>query len=192
MVYVGKLTRPYLDREMVEFFRSARELEAGLAFLVVTQSPPETILDEFARSEIPDSDFRVTEAPAERVGSYLAEADFAICFCRPTLPLIAASPTKIGEYLTAGLPVVSSPGLGDVGALIADREVGAVVDDFSEAAYAAAARRLQELARDQQAAERCRRVAEEEFSLSEVGVPRYHELYCRVARTSRDEGLLPR
>ncbi len=181
MIYVGKLTRPYMERAMVEFFLAARRLDPALVFVVVTQANPETIASEFRRAEIPASDYRITRAAPDEIGAYLAAADFAICFCHPTLSLMAASPTKIGEYLTAGLPVVSGPRVGDVDTLLAERQVGVVLDSFSPSEYEAAARKVRRLAADPEVAERCRQVARDEFSLAEVGIPRYDMLYRSVA-----------
>jgi hypothetical protein len=114
-------------------------------------------------------------------------ADFAVCFCRPSFARIASSPTKVGEYLGAGLPLASGPGIGDVEELMREREVGVVVDAFDERAYARSAKRLRELASDPAARARCREVANEVFSLEEVGIPRYDELYRRLAPTNESD-----
>ncbi len=53
IVYVGKLTAPYMDREMVEFFAVARRSDPKLAFLVLTQAPPASIEAELDRAGIP-------------------------------------------------------------------------------------------------------------------------------------------
>jgi len=181
MVYVGKLTEPYMDREMVEFFAVARQRDPGLAFLVLTQAPAESIRSELVRAGIPDADYRILRAEPAELGSYLRLADFAICFCRPTPARIASSPTKLGEYLAAGVPVASGPGIGDMDEILDGRGVGVIVDPFGEPGYERAAKRIRELAADADARARCRAVAREVFSLDEVGIPRYDGLYRRLA-----------
>jgi glycosyltransferase involved in cell wall biosynthesis len=181
MVYVGKLTAPYMDREMVEFFAVARRAEPELAFLVLTQAPPESIEAEFERAAIDARDFRITRAAPDELGTCLQLADLAICFCRPTFARIASSPTKIAEYLAAGLPVVSGPDIGDVDALVNGRAVGAIVDSFSPHDYERAAAAVQELRNDSGCAVRCRSAAEEEYELEAVGVARYDRLYREIA-----------
>jgi glycosyltransferase involved in cell wall biosynthesis len=119
------------------------------------------------------------------VGAYLAAADFAICFCHPKPSLIAASPTKIGEYLAAGLPVVSGPDVGDTDTILRDERAGVIVHDFGDEAYERAAAEILELAADGQSRARCRHVAERVFSLREVGIPRYDALYRQIAATGR-------
>jgi glycosyltransferase involved in cell wall biosynthesis len=181
MVYVGKLTEPYMDREMVDFFAVARRLDPALAFLVVTQAPPASIRSELARAGIPNSDYRITRSEPAELGDYLAMADFAINFCRPSFARIASSPTKVGEYLGAGLPVVSGPGIGDADEVLEGRDVGVLVDEFGEPGYERAAQRIRELGADPDGRARCRAVAREVFSLEQVGIPRYDLLYQRLA-----------
>ena len=186
MVYVGKLTEPYMDREMADFFTVARRLDPELAFVVLTQAPPASMVSELVRAGIPDSAYRITRADPAAVGGYLAMAEFAICFCRPTFARIASSPTKIGEYLGAGLPVVSGPGIGDGDELLSGRGVGVIVEGFCERGYEDAATEILALASDPACRARCREVARDVYSLEEVGIPRYDRLYRRLAKTTGD------
>ena len=142
MAYVGKFTGRYMEREMVEFFVAARRVRPDLFFLTLTQSDPEVLSREFARLGIGSEDYLITSASPDEVGRYLAGVDFATCFYQPKFSEIAASPTKVGEYLGAGVPVVATAGIGDVDDLIADREVGVLIGDFTPAAYAAAAEQI--------------------------------------------------
>jgi glycosyltransferase involved in cell wall biosynthesis len=184
MIYVGKLTGVYMDREMADFFVAARRKRPDLALLVLTQSPADSIVDELRRAGVPEEAYRIASAPADQVGEYLAASDFAICFCHPKPSLIAASPTKIGEYLAAGLPVVSGPRVGDTDTILREEQAGAVVDKFEEPAYERAAVEILALADDPATRARCRGVAERVFSLHEVGVPRYDSLYRQIAAMS--------
>jgi glycosyltransferase involved in cell wall biosynthesis len=181
MVYVGKLTGVYMDREMADFFAVARQHEPELAFLVLTQSPADSIVDELRRSGVGEDAYRITQAPSSEVGTYLAASTFAICFCHPKPSLIASSPTKIGEYLAAGLPVVSGPDVGDTDTILREREAGIVVESFDDATYERATQQMLALAGEPGIRERCRAVAQSVFSLDEVGIPRYDALYREIA-----------
>jgi glycosyltransferase involved in cell wall biosynthesis len=184
MVYVGKFTGRYLEREMVEFFDVSRQVQPGLKFLVLTQSESRVIVRELDRRDIPATDYFITRAAPDEVGRYLAAADFAICFYRLEFSEIAASPTKIGEYLGAGLPIVSTAGVGDTDELIRAHEVGAVVEELSPGAYHEAAAAIVRLLEDATTAERCQRVAREHLSLRTVGIPSYDRVYREVAALS--------
>src|SRR4051794_17088139 len=183
MVYVGKFAGNYLEREMVEFFSVARKSRPDLLFLVLSQADPTPIAAEFGRLRIPECDFRITRADPREIGRYLAVADFGLAFYQPGFSKIATSPTKVGEYLGAGLPVLATAGIGDVDELLASTDVGVLVDGFSLADYTEAARRMQALLDDPGVRDRCRAVAHAGFSLTDVGVPRYDYLYRQVAGT---------
>jgi glycosyltransferase involved in cell wall biosynthesis len=181
LVYVGKFTGWYMEREMVEFFAAARRERPELLFLVITQSEPEIIEREFKRAKIAQEDYRVTRVAPDDVGRHLQVAELGISFVRPTRSKISSSPTKIGEYLGAGLPVVSTAGIGDVDSLLIDESVGVLVGAFEPSSYDAVAREAFALASDPAARERCRRVARTRLSLEEIGIPRYDQLYRAVA-----------
>jgi glycosyltransferase involved in cell wall biosynthesis len=184
MAYVGKFTGRYMERQMVEFFSVARSVRPGLLFLVLTQIERGVIVREFEQLGIAASDYVVTSARPDEVGRYLSAADFAVCFYHPRFSEIAASPTKFGEYFAAGLPVVSSRGIGDSDAILSENRVGVLIDRFGQAAYEAAAREILKLVDDAHCAERCRSVARRHLSLRDVGIPRYDSLYRRVAVAS--------
>ncbi|MFL5902036.1 MAG: glycosyltransferase [Solirubrobacterales bacterium] len=180
MVYVGKFTGWYMEREMADFVAAARRAEPELLFLVVTQADPAPMLRELDRCEIGPADYRVLRAEPGEIGRYLAAADVGLSFVRPCFSKIASSPTKIGEYLAAGLPIVSTAGIGDVDALLRENSVGALVEDLSSAGYEVAATTVRQLRQDPAARRRCATVARENLSLREVGIPRYDALYRHI------------
>jgi glycosyltransferase involved in cell wall biosynthesis len=181
LIYVGKFTGWYMEQEMADFFAAAREEIPGLLFVVVTQADREPALAALAARGVGPEDFRITSSGPGEIGRYLAAADAGISFIRPCLSKISSSPTKIGEYLGAGLPVVSGLGIGDVDELLSAEGAGVLVPEFTDDAYRAAARRVAELVADERTRTRCRELARRELSLDEVGIPRYDRLYRRLA-----------
>ena len=183
LIYVGKFTGWYLEREMVEFFAAARELVPDLLFVVLTQSDRAIIEREFARLGIRSADYRLTRVEQREVGRYLMAAQLGLSFVRPCPSKVSSSPTKIGEYLAAGLPVISTAGIGDVDELLTGSDVGVLVRSFTEESYRAAAREAAELSEDPETRERCRAVARERLALDAVGVERYDRVYRSVAES---------
>ena len=111
----------------------------------------------------------------------LAAADFAFCFIKPGYSKMSSSPTKIGEFLASGLPVLCNAGIGDTDDLLVANRVGVVVATFSRESYIQALRDIEELAADVTLRQRCRAVARQYFDLGAIGGARYHSLYVRVA-----------
>lgn len=185
MVYVGKFSGWYMEQEMVAFHRAAREVIPDLHFLILTQEDPAPVEQAFARHGADPADHTITSAAPEDVGRHLAAADFAISFIRPDPSKASSSPTKVGEYLGAGLPIVATAGVGDVDELLAEHRTGVLVDvaTMSAEAFTDAARAMQQLLAEPDVADRCRRTASERLSLATVGIPAYDRLYRRLAAT---------
>jgi glycosyltransferase involved in cell wall biosynthesis len=180
MVYAGKLGGWYMAREMVDFFCVARRHLPGLRFLVLTQSALTTIRGEFARKSLDPGVYRCLRVAPDDLPAYLRMADFAISFITPSFSKIASSPTKMAEYLAAGLPVVYNAGIGDLDGLQPER-VGVLVTAFDERDYHRVIREMQVLLRDRQAtALRCHWVAERYFGLATIGIPQYLKLYAAL------------
>jgi glycosyltransferase involved in cell wall biosynthesis len=181
LAYVGKFTGRYMDSEMVDFFAQARRRVPDLFFLIVTQADRGLIEAELRRSSVSTADYLITQTEPEDLGRYLSVASAAVYFYRHSFSEIAASPTKVGEYLGAGLPVVSSSQVGDIDGILEDNRVGVLVNDFSPAVYDAATEQIMNLVAEPATAERCKEVARRHFSLEDVGLPRYDRVYRTVA-----------
>jgi glycosyltransferase involved in cell wall biosynthesis len=180
IVYVGALGNTYLPREMAEFFAAAKAADARVFPLILTQSRPEIIREHLAACGFQPSDYQIGFATAAELPSYLASSDIAISFVRPGRSRIAASPTKFAEYLAAGLPVISTRGIGDLDAQIENARVGVLLDGLDRDSYRRAFEAVQALRRDDELPRRCRALAVSEYDLHTVGGVRYARLYARL------------
>jgi glycosyltransferase involved in cell wall biosynthesis len=105
-----------------------------------------------------------------------------VSFIKPCFSKLSSSPTKIGEYLASGLPIVTNRGIGDVDELILRKRVGVLVDSFDGRAYRKALEEsLSWLGNGKDLRGHCQQVANEEFSLDLIGRRRYRQVYDRVA-----------
>jgi glycosyltransferase involved in cell wall biosynthesis len=187
LVYVGKFSGWYMAREMAQFFVRAREVIDGLRLLVLTQGDGEEIERALRAAGATSSCWTVASAPHDAVGMHLAAADAAISFIRPSPSKASSSPTKIGEYLAAGLPVVSTAGIGDLDSQLTP-DIGVLVSAHDEATHRAAAGALRLLMDEPDTTRRCRATAHRLFSLDEVGALRYRELYDEVSKSRSSPG----
>lgn len=181
MVYVGKFSGWYMASEMARFFAVASAADERVRFLVLTQSDRGLIEQELMSLGCDPSTFHIDRVPPTKVGDYLAAADFGISFIRPSPSKIASSPTKIGEYLAAGLPIVTTAGIGDVDEQISKHSCGVSIDHHSDDVYLDAFFKMRELIAQTDISARCSATADEELSLEKVGIPRYRRLYRAIA-----------
>jgi glycosyltransferase involved in cell wall biosynthesis len=99
---------------------------------------------------------------------------------------MATSPVKIAEYLACGLPLVINAGIGDSDAMITAERIGALVSNFNENEYVAAANVIEGLVGyPDQTRGRAREIAERLFDVRRVGVQRYGRLYENVLASQK-------
>lgn len=173
LAYLGSLGSWYMLEEMLGFFEVYASRAADARFLFVTADAPEAIQAAARARGIDPELLVIVSATREEVPALLAAADLGIFFIRPVFSKTASSPTKMGEMLAVGLPIVTNAGVGDVTAMVEGMACGVVVNRFDKASYSAALDELQSLAGN--AAQRRNR-ALPWFDV-ELGIERYDRIY---------------
>jgi glycosyltransferase involved in cell wall biosynthesis len=147
---------------------------------VLTTAPAEETAERIARLGISDRDFWVGAASPQDVPDHLVRATAGIFFLKGSFSQIGVSPTKIPEYLAAGIPVVATAGVGDSDQLLTTGRVGVVVRALEPGAYREAAESLNTLLDDPALSLRCMAAARAQFDLESIGGPRYRRVYERL------------
>ncbi len=181
LIYAGSVTGLYLLEEMGRFFLTLRALEPRAFLRILTMSSAAEAGERLRSVGLQPEDFWIGRVSPPEVPRYLQRARLGLSFRKPTFSQIAASPTKIAEYLAAGLPVVSNAGIGDVDDLLESEGVGVVVRGFTVAELTRAAERAHALANDASVRIHCIEVARRDFDLHTVGGKRYANVYGRLA-----------
>ena len=131
--------------EMLEFFRVYTSRYPGARFLFVTQDPPDLIRNEARTREVDRDRLIIRSASREEVPEFVASADLGIAFKQPSFSAKACSPTKMGEMLAVGLPIVTNAGVGDVEQMVEDMQCGVAIREFSPESYARAVDQIESL-----------------------------------------------
>jgi glycosyltransferase involved in cell wall biosynthesis len=171
--YLGSWGSWYLTGEMLDFFKVQLERDPAATFLVVSREPRDRIVAEAASRGIPTDRMIVHPASRADVPKLVAAADYGLFFIMPVFSKKASSPTKMGEFLSLELPVVTNGGVGDVEGILAETGAGVVVRSFDSAGYRQALDALTALKPDMK---RWRSAARRWFDLA-TGVERYDAIY---------------
>ena len=143
---------------------------------------------------------RAGESPTERLGvgedviisashsempQLVRESHFGIAICKKdnAVSLTAAVPTKIGEFLASGRPVVVSNGIGDLDQLLQDTQTGVIIEHGQS--LGAVAKQIIQLIEDPNTPMRCRELAVQKFDM-ERSIQRYLGIYERMLNRSND------
>ncbi|HUQ32935.1 MAG TPA: glycosyltransferase [Pyrinomonadaceae bacterium] len=180
IVYAGSLTGLYLVEEMGRFFMAVKARRPDAFLRILSGSEPEASATAFKRIGLGIDDFWIGSVTPAEVPKYLSQAQLGVSFRKPTFAQIAASPTKIPEYLAAGVPVVGNAGIGDMDELIEQERVGVILRAFDEQAFERAAEQALTLLEDEDVQARSVRVAHQYFDLKSIGGRGYINVYERL------------
>jgi len=174
--YLGSVGTWYMADEMLDFFNAYRKLHANAVFLFITPDKPEYIHVLCENKSIPLSQVRVFRAQRNEVPAFASISTFSLFFIKPAYSKKASSPTKQGELMGLGIPIVCNAGVGDTSEIVEKYNSGVVVQEFTEAAYLKAIQEIESLYFDP---EKLRFGAKDYFDL-DLGVQRYLGVYEKL------------
>ena len=172
--YVGSIGTWYMLEEMLDFYAVYRTQQSRSSFLFISAEPKERILEVSRMKGIPENEIVVQAVAHKEVSAHVALFDLSVFFILPSYSKKASSPTKQGELMAMGIPIVCNNGVGDTAELIKKYSAGSVVDEFNENAYLQAIHELTTFDKTE-----AMKGANEYFSLVE-GVRRYNEIYTHL------------
>lgn len=177
LVYAGSVTGLYLLDEMAGFYLTIARRNPDARLRILTASSPQHTADRLLQAGLTAGQFTIGSATPDEIPEFLRRAKVGLSFRLPTISQIAASPTKIPEYLEAGIPVISNAGIGDTDMIIEGNRVGVIIRDLSDNGYRDAVDKLIALMADPSLSARCRETAKRYFDLQTVGGPSYRNAY---------------
>ena len=135
---------------------------------------------ESNKSQIGVGESKVFLSSQTGMATLIPNYSFGVSVCKldagPSLS--AAMPTKIGEFLACGRPVVVNKGLGDMDQFFEEFNVGVTLDGTSTNLVESSTK-LAGLLSDSETPHRCRALAEKYFSM-DVGASKYLNLYSQI------------
>lgn len=126
IIYSGKLIGFWHKKEEIfSLMASLIAIDDSIFFLCIT--PDDKAAEELIKkNHLPGKNIKVFYSSYMDINKYLCAADYALILRDNIMTNNVASPTKIAEYLLAGLPVVTNPGIGDYSAFISSNNLGVV------------------------------------------------------------------
>lgn len=135
--YVGSIGTWYMLDEMLDYFKYFLVKNPTAKFLFVTGEAPEVILEKARVKEIDSNHLVITSTTHQLVPLHISLFDLSVFFIRPTYSKMASSPTKQGEIMAMGVPLVCNAGVGDTDEIVQSFEAGVVLTELDAAHYEA-------------------------------------------------------
>ena len=126
--YVGSIGTWYMLSEMLDFFKFLRDQDPSWTFLIVSGEHPEHISRRANEKGIDSASLIITSCLHKDVPKYISLFDLSVFFIRPSFSKQASSPTKQGELMAMGIPIVCNAGVGDTDLVVEKYEAGTVLE----------------------------------------------------------------
>jgi len=172
--YLGSLGTWYMPNEMLDFFKVLLKKHDNAKFLFITPDKPADIFEMAIRKGIPSKHIIVLKATRNEVPTLLALSQVSIFFIKPVFSKKASSPTKMGEIMGMGIPVICNSNVGDVDAIVESSKGGNTVNTFEESSYEKSVDAIPELL---QIDPNEIRIGAEKFYSLKLGVEKYDAVY---------------
>jgi glycosyltransferase involved in cell wall biosynthesis len=175
--YLGSIGGWYMTAAMMRFCKLLSNKKPATKFLFISPHLHYAIAAEAAKYGLPADKLTVKHGNRNEVPALLSLSNYSLFFIKPCFSKLSSSPTKHGEIMAMGIPVITNSGVGDVKAIVDKYNGGYVVDEFTDEAFDVVIDKM--LAVNSFEAAGIRNGAEEFYSL-EKAVERYEEIYKTI------------
>jgi glycosyltransferase involved in cell wall biosynthesis len=130
--YAGTMADWQCGAEMIDLFAALYREDSRCRFLLlVPKADQQKATDYCIAAGLPTAAMMMLEVSHDEVPLRLRDCDVGVLIRRPDPVNFVSSPTKFGEYLAAGLPVLMTDAIGDYSRFASERNVGLVLDSTS-------------------------------------------------------------
>ncbi|WP_066834357.1 glycosyltransferase [Rufibacter ruber] len=119
LIYSGSLGGAYNVGDILRIYKVLQSIEPGAQLLLLAKTVQGNVKEEINTFNLTAKHkVKITSAEYKDVHKYLMSADLGLILYEMTYSVIGRSPTKLGEYWSSGIPVLSPAGIGDVDYII--------------------------------------------------------------------------
>jgi glycosyltransferase involved in cell wall biosynthesis len=177
--YLGSIGGWYLTDEMLDFCKVLSKKIPAAKFLFISPHRHDKIIAAATKHQLPPEKIITKKASRTEVPIFLSLSNFSVFFITPCYSKQSSSPTKHGEIMAMGIPLVTNSGVGDVMAIVEKYNSGIIINQFNKQAYETAADKIaQQTVYDTSA---IRKGAEEFYSLQSA-IEKYKRIYGNILK----------
>jgi len=125
--YVGSIGTWYMLEEMLSFYKRSSKSLTNPLFLFVTKENENDIYRLSDNMDIPRKEIIVTSCYHNDMPLYMSLFNCSIFFIKPVYSKKASSPTKQGELMAMGIPVICNDKVGDTADIVRKYNSGLVI-----------------------------------------------------------------
>jgi glycosyltransferase involved in cell wall biosynthesis len=127
-LYLGTLSVWQWSEAMFSLFAQFYQKSPdSLFYLLLPYSDHKRAISLLKEHKLPPTSYIIDEVPHSEVGSVIGVADIGLLLRKSHPVNYVSSPTKFGEYLAAGVPVIATEDIGDISDIIKKENVGLII-----------------------------------------------------------------
>jgi glycosyltransferase involved in cell wall biosynthesis len=154
-------------------------LDDSIHLKVLTNQSYDHVLQLIPQKLVPKIELEVKFVERKKLSLEISSFDLLGFYLNENFSINASMPTKIGETLACGIPIVCNGFNGDIKNILEKNDVG-LIYNFNDAITEEQLERLISLIKQPNAASRCFEIAEKYFSLKK-GTAMYLNIYSRLS-----------
>lgn len=176
--YLGSLGGWYLTDEMMKLCKNIFDTISNSKFLFISPHEHKIIYETAVRFGIPAENIIVKSAKRNEVPLLLSLSKYSVFFIKQCFSKLSSSPTKHGEIMAMGIPLITNPGVGDVTEIVEKYNSGIIIEKMNEENYSLCSRMLLSANFD---SIKIRDGAKEFYSLEDA-IKKYKKVYDYILR----------
>jgi len=133
--YIGSIGTWYMLDEMLHFFSLLKQENPSAKFLFLTPDSKNFICEKAKKYGLSENDFIIQFSQRKEIPSKAHASDFSIFFIKPAYSKKSSSPTKMGELMAMGIPIICNNNVGDVEQIMQQSNAGFCINDFTETTF---------------------------------------------------------
>ena len=175
--YLGSIGSWYLTDEMMQFFKIISDKIPNTKFLFISPAEHKTIIATANKFGLKENKLIIKKANRNEVPALLSLCRYSVFFIKPCYSKKSSSPTKHGEIMAMGIPVITNSGVGDVAEIVEKYHSGIVLKELKDREFKSSAELICEGNNFDQ--NEIRKGAKEFYNLDNA-IEKYREIYTRI------------
>ena len=140
--YLGSIGGWYLIDEMMQFCKILCNKIPQTKLLFISPHRHEEIRAAANRFGISNDKVVTKKAGRQDVPKLLSLSNYSVFFIKPCYSKQSSSPTKHGEIMAMGIPLITNSGVGDVETIVNSYNAGIIINRFTDTEFSAAADKI--------------------------------------------------
>ena len=171
----------FLLNWLENFFQCIEDFDKDAKFEIITRDNKEILLSKLKIKTRLTNKISISSASSDKMPTIISTHTASSMFFKSGISKLGSSPTRFGEILSIGRPIICNSGVGDLNHLVKKNKVGVIVEKNDYQSMIKAIKELYELISDPSTSSRCRNLANTYYSLSS-GSQKYSDIYDKLLK----------